>query len=129
MATLALTVGGDLDLSSGNLRFVTDPAEALAIKLQKRFQLWLGEWFLDTRQGVPYRELVLVKNPNLGVIRQLFRQIFSTTQGIKSIDQFNLDYSASARRASFDFRVTTDTGAVIVGGEGKPFIVERPVLP
>ena len=124
MATLALTSQGDFDISSGNLRIVTDPAQALATKLQARFRMWRGEWYLDTRQGVPYRELVLVKNPDIQAIRTMFRSVLSRTPGVASVDSFTLTYDRNARSAAYSFRVLTDTGAVIKGGEGDAFVVE-----
>ena len=126
MSTVLLTDTGDFDVSSGNLSIVTDPAQALAIKLRARFRLHLGDWFLDTRIGVPYRAVVLVKNPNIPVIRQMLRNVAATTPGVRSVDAFTLNYDPRARTLAYSFRVTTDKGAIITGGEGAPFIVTTP---
>lgn len=125
MSAIALTTTGDFDLSSGNLQIVADPAQALAIELRARFKLWLGEWYLDTRIGVPYRQVVLVKNPNIAIIRTLFKKVILDTPGVKTLDQFSLTYDPRTRTAAFSFSATTDTGAVISGGSGQPFIVDQ----
>jgi hypothetical protein len=59
MSTLRCTSTNELYLrtnASGRktLQLVTDPVIAAAAKLYRRFQFFEGEWFLDTRQGVPY---------------------------------------------------------------------------
>lgn len=128
MSAIALTVDGDLDFSTGNLRVLTDAAECLAQKLRQRYRMLRGEWFLDVRQGVPYLEFILVKNPNIGVVRGVLRKVLETTDGIASIDAFDFSYDPALRTASFSFRVTTTTGAVITGGSDQPFIVEEGVL-
>ena len=125
MSTLALTQSGDLDLSSGNIRVIDDAAECLALKIRQRYRMLLGEWFLDTRQGIPYLQLVLVKNPNLGVVQGVLRKVLEVTEGVKAIDEFDLQYDADARTAAFTFKVTTTAGQVITGGSDTPFIVEQ----
>lgn len=124
MATLALTEDGDLDFSTGKLVIERDPAKCLASKLRARYRLYLGEWLLDTRLGVPYVQLILVKNPNMTVVRGVLRRVLESTPGVASIDEFTVTYDPRTRSAAFSFRVTTDLGAVITGGSGEPFIVE-----
>lgn len=88
--------------------------------------MFLGEWFLDTRQGVPYFQTILVKNPNIGIVRSVLRSVLEQTEGIASIDQFDINYNPTKRTAGFTFRVTTDTNAVIAGGSGLPFVITEP---
>lgn len=118
-----MTSGGDLDVSTGNLVLTTDVNVITAQKLTSRFQLVLGEWFADARIGVPYFQLVLVKNPNLGVIRQLFRQVILTTPGVNQILSDTPSYNPAARTLAWAFQVQTIQGAVLTGGPGVPFIV------
>lgn len=130
MSTLARTPAGDLALvvqanGKKNLSIVTDKAQACAIKLADRFKLWLGEWFLDTRQGVPYVQTVFVKRPSLNAIRQLFRTIILTTPPIVSCDDLSLNFDRARRSLSYQFRATLNNGAVITGGSGQPFIVVK----
>jgi hypothetical protein len=125
VSALALTSDGDLDISSGNLRVLTDTAECLAQKVRQRYRMFRGEWFADTRQGVPYLEFVLVKNPNIGVVRSVLRKVLETTEGVKSVDKFVVTYDPSARSAAYEFKARTTAGQVITGGSDKPFIVEE----
>ena len=53
----------DIVLKNGDALLI-DNAERIAQQILISLRFWLGEWFLDTRQGVPYLEYILVKNPN-----------------------------------------------------------------
>lgn len=116
--------GNDLDLSSGNLVITDDRALCIAQKLTIRFQLFFGEWFADARIGVPYYQVILVKNPSMRVISTVFRQVIMGTEGVAEILSEDLNLDVASRTLTADYKIQTDTGAVIVGGVGKPFIVE-----
>lgn len=124
MATFAQETDNDLKLVAGQLVLVSDAAEAAAVQLRNRFQFVRGEYFLDTRVGVPYFGFVFVKNPDLLLIRQLFRTVILGTPGIKSVPEITTTFDSSARSLSFSFRAIADSGAIITGGSGQPFIVE-----
>lgn len=124
MATFAQETDNDLKLVAGQLVLVSSVAEAAAIQLRNRFQFVKGEYFLDTRIGVPYFGFVFVKNPDLLLIKQLFRTIILGTPGVKSIIDLTTSFDSAARTLSFSFRAFADDGAVIAGGSGQPFIVE-----
>lgn len=124
MSTFAQETTNDLKLEAGQLVLVTDPAEAAAVQLRNRFQFVKGEYFLDTREGVPYFAYVFVKNPDLLLIKQLFRTVILSTPGIKDVLELTTSYDSSARNLEFGFRALTETDEVISGGSGAPFIVE-----
>lgn len=123
MTTLLQTVDGDIDLSSGNVVIVTNPAQVTAIKLTNRFKFFLGEWFLDKRQGVPYYQHVFVKNPDLPSISQMFTRIILQTPGTDSVLQSSFDFISNQRKLNAAFKVRTIDGAVLEGGLGTPFLV------
>lgn len=122
MTTIALSDSNELLFTNGKLALISGP-EATAQKLRNLFLLVKGEWFLDTRVGVPYFDTALVKNPDLGVIKRLFRRVILSAQGVKEILSLDLGYNAAARTLTFTTRVLHDSGAVISGGSGEPFIV------
>lgn len=122
MAVFALTGDGDAKLVNGQLALVTNVAEAAAIELRSKFLFVQGEYFLDTREGVPYFKYVFVKNPDVFVIRSIFSAIIRNQQGVKDI----LDMSVKllpGRKGTFSFRALADNGQVITGGSNQPFIV------
>lgn len=123
MSTLAQGPDGDLLLTRGGLSVVQDVDLAAAQLLTDRFKFWLGEWFLDPAEGVPYLSVVFVKNPNVDLIRSLFRKIILGVEPIKSVEELLVDYSAAARSLTYTFRAKTASGATITGGSGAPFEV------
>lgn len=126
MSTFVQTDSGDLDVSTGNLVVEQRPEWCVVYELRGRFRLYRGSWWLDQRIGIPYYESILGrKNPNLRLIEQLFRRVIETCPGVKSLDDIALTFDSAARTAVYSFRCTTDTGAVIVGGSGTPFIVQE----
>jgi hypothetical protein len=86
-------------------------------------QLFLGEWFADTRIGCPYFQRVYVKNPDLASIGQLFRQIVLSCPGVANVLACDLSLMTNTRELSVGLTVETDTGAVLTGGLGVPFLV------
>lgn len=113
MADLRLTDDGDLAIVDDALSIV-DGEEALRQHLLIRLRFFLGEWFLDSRLGVPYFDSVLVKNPNLVLVRGIIRQAILTTPGVDSIESFDFTYTNATRRMELDFTVRrSDDGTLL----------------
>lgn len=127
MSCFAQDGTGDLLLTTKNggrtLTLVTDPTAAAAQKLTNRFLFFQGEWFLDTRQGLPYFQIASQKNPDLRGLQQLFSKIVLSVPPIVSIDYLTVNLNAR-RQAQVALSAKTNTGATIVGGQGNQFIVE-----
>ena len=109
---LALNRGThDLQIVNGDL-LVINNKERIAQQLRVTLWEWLGEWFLDARDGVPYREYILVKNPNMKHIRQVLSDNIMKVDGVKRIDELNLKYDPKSRTLIVDFAVDTDEGQI-----------------
>jgi len=124
VTVLELTNTNDLKFTDGKLTFLRG-ADETAQRLFTKFQLVKGEWFLDTRIGVAYFDLSLQKNPDLERIRRQFRSVILSESAIDEIESLTLDLDRATRVLSFTFRARHNSGAVIVGGSGAPFIVEE----
>ncbi len=112
MAVFALVPAGDLKLDSGTFSFTEGP-DFIRQKLSCRFKFFVGEWFLDQREGIPYYQHVLVKNPRLELIRSLFKKVILTTPGVSSVVNLDLFLDASARTLSCSFQARLANGGVI----------------
>lgn len=126
MSTWARTQSGDLlfpTLGSGQSALVTDPGEQCAITLQDKLSFWLGEWFLDTSQGVPWLQVLGIKNPNVNAIRAMLRSIIQGTPPVVSVDELQALYTPSRRSFAYTFSASLATGQVLTGGTGQPFVV------
>ena len=109
---LALNRGThDLQLVNGDL-LVINNKERIAQQLRVTLWEWLGEWFLDARDGVPYREYILVKNPNMKHIRQVLSDNIMKVDGVNRIDELNLNYNPKNRTLIATFAVDTDNGQI-----------------
>lgn len=124
MSTFAQTTNQDLALTNGQLTLVTNAAEETAIELRNKFRFVQGEYFLDTREGVPYFSLIFVKNPDILLVRQIFRDVINSCAGVKDIISLETALDVRTRRLTFKFRVRAIDGQIITGGSGEPFIVE-----
>jgi hypothetical protein len=83
--------------------------DAIRQHLTNRLRFFHGEWFLDQRQGLPYYERVLIKNPDTNALRTLFRRAIVETPGIAAVDKLELTV-ASDRTASLTFEAALDSG-------------------
>lgn len=107
---ILLTADGDIDVSKQDLQ-LTSGIDAVMQSVRIRLQFFMGEWFLDTTQGVPYFQQVLVKNPDLNALASIFRNVVLGTPGIKSLTQFSLDHDRQARTLSVTMAGVADFGA------------------
>lgn len=75
-----------------------------------------GEWFLDLDYGLPYFEQVLVKNPNIPQVTDLFRRAILSIQGVSSVERLSVSFDTAARQLRVDWVASTDLG-LLVGSE------------
>lgn len=130
MAALLLTSTGDIDITNGRTTTVTDPVQAGAIKLRGRLNLFLGEWYADTRVGVPWFQRILRKGVSTRLIETIIRSVIINTPPFVNA---NVTVSEpDARRASVcSFTAFVDplvsAGATVTAESlDKPFIVNVP---
>ncbi len=118
---VALNTQGELDLTNGYVNLVND-VDAVAQHMKIRLGTFLGEWFLDTRIGIPYYRDVLVKNPNRLVVESIFRDVIINTNGISGIDGFTFNLDSSTRT------LRIETTPILEDGTTFNFIYEEMVL-
>ena len=105
---------GDVLVVDGQVQVTATLGEYVRTKLRQRFRFFLGEWYRDQRQGIPYFRDVLGKAPRLGIVRSLFRAVLTSTPGIATITRFELAFDKTTRRLGFDFAVTLVDGTTLV---------------
>src|ERR1700682_74296 len=123
MSAFLTTPQGDLDISSGNFKLVTDVPTCAAQELNSKFKFFLGECFADKRLGVPYFQFVLVKNPNLGIVRQVFMAVIKSVTEITGVVSADITYVSTLRNATAKFVVSTKGGVLLSGGPGVAFVI------
>ena len=96
--------------------------DLLGIKQQVTLRLgfFKGEWFLDEETGLPWYEEIIVKNPNLIRIREIFREAILSVAGINEVTFLDLLFSAYARTLSVNFKASTNLGELGINLTGLP---------
>lgn len=105
---------GDIELTASGSVVLLTGAAYVRQKLSTLFRFFLGEWFLDQRQGLPWFRDVFVKDPDINTIRSVFREVIFSVGEIAAIKRMNPVYDAAARLLSFDFEVTLKTGEALI---------------
>ena len=117
---LLLNAAGDLDLTTNDFQLV-DGVDAVRQELQIRYRFFLGEWFLDPDEGVPYVRDVLKKNPDLARVRALLTEVARTTPGVANVDNLDLGLNVATRTLTVTLDLAADVGGTLVY---VPFVVE-----
>lgn len=115
MDLLVDSVSGDLVFVDGVLQTISG-TEEVAQRIRLSCLTHAGEWFLDADFGVPWRERILVHNPNLTLIEGLLRAEINGVPGVVRINRFSLDYDPSARTLSAEYEVTVDPSRDLLAG-------------
>ena len=106
----------ELDITTGDFKLLERP-DSIAQQIKIRLNFFLGEWFLDRRQGMPYVERILVKNPSSAAVKAIFRRAILTVPGV--IDVTEIDFTVDAGRTiRLSFKATLDNS-------GDPLIFDR----
>lgn len=100
---------GDLALRDGDVLLI-DNAERVAQQILITLRFWLGEWFLDVQDGIPYLEYVLVKSPNLLHIRQVFTEAIEKIEGVQRVEEMKFAFDVKNRSLRVDYEVSTNYG-------------------
>lgn len=122
MAVFQEIPAGDLLIENGQFVFI-EGSRLVRQTILARFRFFLGEWFLDTREGVPFDRDILVKNPDRDVVRSVFRQVLATTPGVTDILSFDLIFDQVARTIRFNFEVQATDDVIRVSPDDDAFVV------
>ncbi|GKX47961.1 MULTISPECIES: bacteriophage protein [Pectobacterium] len=107
---------GDYTFGQGDDTWLVNSPEAVAQAVKTRFELWLGQWFLDTAAGTPWIQSVLGKQRS-DTYNLAIRQRILETQGVSSISEFNTTVNSATRRVSFTATIETIYGTTTVTSE------------
>ena len=77
MRIRAVDQNGDIIVGQPN-DYDVNTLPGMALFLRDRLNLWLGTWFADTQDGVPYFQQILGKNNTLVATALIQERIFNT---------------------------------------------------
>ena len=96
-------------LRNGDWAFAVD-REGIQQRIGQTLRTIAGEWFLDLDYGLPYFEQILVKNPNLPSVQDIFRRALLSVKGVSSVERLNLSLDTTSRTLTVSWVVLTDLG-------------------
>lgn len=104
-----LLIDNDLALTADAQSGGTNP---ILQDILQRVSMFLGEWFLDVTQGVPYFEQILVKNPPQSKIDAIFQNVILGTPGVLTLTYYKFEPDFASRVLSVSFVAQTTSGKV-----------------
>jgi len=108
---------GDIALSGTKQIRLTTADEEVLQRLKSRLSRWSGEWFHDNTLGVPYRRDVLIKNPDLEVIRSLLSAEIAKDPAVATVVSVTVAFDSVARNLTASFEVRATETGVLLGGD------------
>lgn len=102
----------DIVIINGDHAIVSD-STATKQRLNQKFKLWRGEWFLNTSAGVPWLEDILGKKPRTEVLQTLFSQVIQSDPGIKTLQSLSFEYNEVERKLQITFQATLINNTVL----------------
>lgn len=124
---LALDENGDLALrvadDGSKHAYYVEGVDAIIQCYRIRLAFFLGEWFLDRRQGMPYVQKILVYDPDVVLIRSLFRKALLTVPGTKDVRELRLSIDRSTRRIRIEQLSTVLINNSVVTLTERPFVL------
>jgi hypothetical protein len=96
VTTLNLSAAWDLTIdTSGNIALApTD--QGLAQDAASAIKLFLGEYYFDVTQGVPWLQQILGQAPPLALLKQILAEAAETVPGVSSAQVFITSFSDRA---------------------------------
>lgn len=87
--------------------------EATRQRLEQKFKLFFGEWFLDVTAGVRWFEDYLGKRPRPETLQFLLRSVVERDPGIKRLLSASFDLNKTTRELTIQFSALSVTGEII----------------
>jgi hypothetical protein len=117
-----LVVNNDLLLTSDAYPANTQPKATNPVQqdILQRLRFFLGEWFLDNTQGVPWFQQILVKNPNQANIDAIFQNVILGTPGVIQLLSYSFTPNPEQRTLLVTFKAQTTSGVVVYSGNISP---------
>ena len=117
---------GDLLVVGNSLVLTDDLATVTAQRLRVRLRFLRGEWFADTRLGIPYLGELGLLGSRLDetALAAIFRPIVAGTPGVARV--VVLAVTLRDRVASITFEAALSDGAILNSDDFPPFVVELP---
>lgn len=118
---------GQIEWIGGDIADEQSYALMVLQRIRCRLMFARGEWYLDQRQGTPWRERAWTRGVTAEAIRRVVREVVETTPGVEALSSLSVSVDHQARTASITLVATTDLGTEVTTNmlDG-PMIIEVP---
>jgi hypothetical protein len=113
MSDLLINDSGDLEIGEDGDLVLATGLDAVAQHIRIRLRFFLGEWRFNPAVGIPYFQTIMVKRPNLDVVRSILREVVATTPGVEQVARLELDFDRAARTLRVRLGVIADGGQAL----------------
>lgn len=110
---IKLDSDGDLAMIGGKLQTTSTLGEYVAQRHRTRLRFVYGEWFMNLLAGIPWFEVVLVKNPDLPLISAIVQRVLSGTRGVQTVTSLSLIPDFKTRTAALTYTASLSDGTVL----------------
>lgn len=105
---------GDIIINDGKFELLVTIQEAVRQRLSIGLQTFLGEYFLDITQGIPYRQQIFNKSITPKEVDALFLKYITADEDVIKVLSFDSTYNQYTRKYDLDFEVLTTDGLLRV---------------
>jgi len=109
MIDLAFDTEGDLLIEDYDISFL-EGIDQIIQNVAFRLRFFLGEWYLDIEEGIPYYQELFIKAPNQIRIESILKQEIVETEGVNDLTKFASEFNPELRKFSVIFSAMTDEG-------------------
>jgi len=118
-----LSPDGDSNFGASQADFHRDSPEGVAQAVLTRIQLYTGDWFLDTSEGLDWRGKVLGTGTKNLYNLEIRARILGTT-GVTGLDAYASERNGETRALSVQATISTAFGSIAV----PPLTFVRPII-
>ncbi len=111
MSDLKLDDSGNLAIENGGI-VLTLGVDAIVQHVRQRLKTFYGEYFLDSRRGVPWFQQILKKGPDPVIIDSILKRTIVLTPGIIQLTKFDATYDKANRTLSVTFKAKSEEGPI-----------------
>jgi len=95
---------------NGRMRYTETELEFMAQVVRHELSIFLGEWYLDTSKGLPYRPPNARKSEHRSILESALRAKLVSIKGVKKVMSFNPQYDKKERLYEVAFMLNTEAG-------------------
>lgn len=112
---VTISAGADLTLGPDGGPLLVRGADAVRQEVVQRLRLLLGEWLLDTDEGIPYRSQVFRRHEDAAVAAQLVISEVESLPEVRSVRVRGVEFDSTAKHLRFTVDVVSSEGEVVNG--------------